>query len=399
MKLNVLFDFSNMAFRSLFIIGQYGLKDNYKSQRDNSKFVYKLAQDLSYMTREYAPHSRVILALDHKNPWRKDLLKNEPVGYKEQRERDETMAWDNIFASMDDFLKIVDGKMLTTRIPTAEGDDIIALYKEHFFNNTEDESVLIVSADADIRQLADFKEDTKQFCAILNPIANWRKKKRDFYITKEALDYVNQAVEVKESADPVQQLMAMFNSSSGKATTNTTTRDMVGDIIKKKDISTHVIDPEEVVLSKIFCGDDSDNIPALYGFFNHNNNWIRITPSRYKKIVDEMRLENVDDLFAKQPMLLDAIENAMKSRPSDSIFPKLERQRRLVELKSELFPPEIVDTFLDNVSESLMESNHVTHTYQTMSAKALLNDSKYEDGGSTTVANSMFKDIEKYLNS
>ena len=97
MKVNLVFDYSNMAFRSLFIIGKVGLRDNYASQKDINRYITKLATDISYIVRTYVPESRVIMAMDAKGPWRKELLKNEPIGYKGTREKDETIEWGNCY--------------------------------------------------------------------------------------------------------------------------------------------------------------------------------------------------------------------------------------------------------------------------------------------------------------
>ena len=195
MKVNLVFDYSNMAFRSLFIIGKVGLRDNYASQKDVNRYITKLATDISYIVRTYVPESRVIMAMDAKGPWRKELLKNEPIGYKGTREKDETIEWGNIFEALDEFAEILEkNNMSVMKIPHAEGDDLIAMYKEHFLENTKDESIIIVSADKDIRQLVDFKPDTKQFSMVLNPVNTYKKKTKKLYLTQELLDYYKSPV-------------------------------------------------------------------------------------------------------------------------------------------------------------------------------------------------------------
>jgi len=43
--------------------------------------------------------------------------------------------------------------------------------------------MIIVSADADLRQLIDFNPDTKQYCAVYNTTTKGKTGKRYFYVT------------------------------------------------------------------------------------------------------------------------------------------------------------------------------------------------------------------------
>ena len=396
MKVNLVFDYSNMAFRSLFIIGKVGLRDNYASQKDINRYITKLATDISYIVRTYVPESRVIMAMDAKGPWRKELLKNEPIGYKGTREKDETIEWGNIFEALDEFAEILEkNNMSVMKVPHAEGDDLIAMYKEHFFNNTKDESIIIVSADKDIRQLVDFKPDTKQFSMVLNPVNTYKQKNKKLYLTQELMDYYKSPVTNAEKQDDF--LFSMFGNSA--VTTDNNIRELLSTMETKKNIEFEIVDPNEVILHKIFCGDDSDNIPSLYGFFNKKDKWTRITPSKYKKIVEIMGLNNSKDLIANKDSLIDVVETVMKSRPPQNLTDKLMRQQRLVELDSNLFPSEIVEEFNNRVLDELNESTFEVYTYKNMSNKKLLEGTKFEEGFSTSTTNSMFADIDKYLKS
>ena len=186
MKKNLLvFDWSNMSFRSLFTSQIFGHASGYDTQEEINSFIAKMATDISMILRTFVPN-KVIFAVDASDPWRKDLLASEEVGYKGQREKDKKINWDNIYKGLNEFKDVMISKGFDFAYHNrAEADDLMALSKEAIFTKYPEYNIVIVSSDADIRQLVDFNVSTEQFCCVFNPIGSGKGGKKKLYMNHE----------------------------------------------------------------------------------------------------------------------------------------------------------------------------------------------------------------------
>lgn len=102
----------------------------------------------------------LILAIDARPSWRKKYFEENSKqfkeyigeGYKSNREKDETIPWDeiyNTFNEVNEALSLYSDVIVMT-VEEAEGDDIVAVVAKEF-SKTED--VYIVSSDKDFKQL------------------------------------------------------------------------------------------------------------------------------------------------------------------------------------------------------------------------------------------------------
>ena len=168
---NVVIDMNNMLFRSMFVLSGFGKSQyTFDSQKEQEELMRKLSTDMSFIIRLINP-SRVIFAVDGKS-WRKGITIEENEGYKGQRKQAAHINWDNIFKIMDEFLEICeDNGMITTRIDAAEADDILVLWRNELLFNQQ-QNVVMVSGDEDIRQLVSpyMTDDKKRiFATVFNP--------------------------------------------------------------------------------------------------------------------------------------------------------------------------------------------------------------------------------------
>ena len=197
-------DWSNILFRSLFINQLYGTKMTYDNIEDCQSFIYKFATDVCSIINIFKPNN-VILLTDSQHAWRKDVLPGED-GYKSNRQKQEGVNWDNIFKCSDDLKQLFkNAGCHVAEYEHSEADDMAALCKEVIFEKYHDYNLIIVSADADLRQLIDFDPLTNQYCAVYNTIVKGKTGKRFLYITQEMqieilkrdkLDYVFQSLSV-----------------------------------------------------------------------------------------------------------------------------------------------------------------------------------------------------------
>jgi hypothetical protein len=107
------------------------------------------------------------------------------------------------------------------------------------------------------------------------------------------------------------------------------------------------IDPVNVLLEKIICGDDNDNIPGFYDFFN-NGKKMRFTELRMNKLMESAGISTYDEFKAAcvNGSINGYISKLFKHEINDmESGERLMRQRKLVELNPFLFPEKMVSKF------------------------------------------------------
>lgn len=377
-KILLCLDWSNILFRSLFINQLYGAKTSYDNIEDCQSFIYKFATDVCSIINIFKPNN-VILLTDSQHAWRKDVLPGED-GYKSNRQRQEGVNWDNIFKCSDDLKQLFHkAGCHVAEYDHSEADDMAALCKEVIFEKYHDYNIIIVSADADLRQLIDFDPLTNQYCTVYTTIVKGKTGKRFLYVTQEMKDWI----------DKEEQIDIFFSNIDNS-------KQYIKDIVTQNTkIDFAVENPNEVLLHKIFCGDDGDCVPAFYSWI-HNGKNVRITPAKERKIRDVLGIKNISDLIQAKDNLKPLLETIAKKDVNDiNINERLNRQRTLVELNSSLFPEPIQS--YKNTIEYMIQDGHETGFYN-MKAAEILKGTEYENSNKPKVitAAGIFKDMEKY---
>ena len=331
--LNMILDFNNFAMRSLhtcqFMEPDVKIK-NFDTKKECDILIRKITIDICKVIRTFTPN-RVIISCDSKQPWRKDLYKDiDGMEYKGTREKDEEKNWNNIFSALDDLRDIFKKNgFIVTHIDRTEADDITTMWKEYLFDKGED--VVLVSSDMDWVQLVGVHNNN--VCLCYNPIANNTGKKR-LYLNSD----------IQEWLDTEEKPDIFFNNY------NKTRKILKGVQLIDPKISFELVDPDRVLLNKIMTGDLSDNVPSFFHYYR-NGRRQNVTELKAKHVFEALNIHNVDDLIdANNKMLLkDVLEKEMKRDIDVDFQERLTRQRKLVELKSYLFPEDIVKKFTSTV--------------------------------------------------
>lgn len=370
-------DWSNILFRSLFINQLYGTKMTYDNIEDCQSFIYKFATDVCSIINIFKPNN-VILLTDSQHAWRKDVLPGED-GYKSNRQKQEGVNWDNIFKCSDDLKQLFkNAGCHVAEYEHSEADDMAALCKEVIFEKYHDYNLIIVSADADLRQLIDFDPLTNQYCAVYNTIVKGKTGKRFLYITQEMQNWL-------DKEDQVDIFFSNVDESKQYI------KDIVSQNVK---IGIEIENPNEILLHKIFCGDDGDCVPSFYSWI-HNGKSVRITPAKERKIRETLGIKTIADLIQAKDNLKPLIESVAKKEVNDiNINERLQRQRTLVELNSSLFPKDI-QSYKDTIDYMVQSTGETI--FANMKAANILKGSEYENSNKPkALTASVFKDMEKY---
>jgi hypothetical protein len=370
---NLIIDLSNTFFRSLYRINGYN-KGGYSfdNQFELDQLMRKVSTDISYIIRQANP-SRIIFALDSKS-WRKEISIDENEGYKANREKSTNVNWYNVFKIMKEFGEILDSNgFIVSQINNAEADDIIALWRDELLFN-QNQHITIVSADEDIRQLVGFfPYDIKKmaFCVVYNP--DKRKGSNKLFIPK----YFNEWLNTQEEGD-------IFNRAI-----DVDKEDFIR-LKKNGNVEFEEIDGNYVALKKIFCGDDGDNVPAIFTWLN-NNKETRITDTKFKKIVENTNISDYIDVIDKKNSIKEELIkiSGVTKLPFD-ITDRLERQMKLVVLSNMFFPEQIVKDFQEQLANNIKKPNIHPQSYN---MNTLLEGTKYVNSKKGNES-SIFKEID-----
>lgn len=394
--INVVIDYNNLFFRSLFTTP--AKKDAntkyFQRQQDINAFVCKLCKDTINILQNHFTQCRVYVAMDDKNPWRRDILDTMPVsGYKANRTRSEEYDWDTIYHNSNVFRDLFTTRTNACKLEVTRGeaDDIMCLLKEELFKKTDDNSIVFVTSDQDIRQLIDYNASTGQYVCCMNPISKviGNSYKRDLYVHPEQLKTLRKTL-----------------NEDGTETKRTAAEIIFGDFIMDK-YDTDMLfnedkvvfteeNPDDVLIHKLLCGDDGDNIPALYVYTDDKLRTKRITPSIEKKIRKSLFVNTAQDLNESLDALDDAVKRALKVDELDYEVSgiRYEKQRKLVELNKDLFPVDMVNEFSLKYYDLLGVEKLTTAT---LNIEHILSGTGYMDYINTPTQNATLRDVNRYL--
>ena len=239
----------------------------------------------------------------------------------------------------------------------AEADDVAAMWKELLYGE-RGENVILVSSDKDWTQLVEFDPNKSCFCMCYNPIAS-NKGKRNLYMSSNTSTWLDEE-------DKVDIFFTNYNHS--KANINNA-------IASDPKIDRVVISPINVVLEKVMCGDDGDNVPTFFEYYK-NGKKMRVTPLKAKRVFENLGINDMLDLekATKTNALKEALEKEMKYEIDIDFSDRLLRQRKLVELNSSLFPTDIKISFASHAEET-KSMGFTVNIPKTM--QDLLKDTKY----------------------
>lgn len=391
----LLFDTTNILFRSLYAAQGYGSAQfSYDSSDECAKLMRKLCMDSAQIIRTINPQ-RVIFCKDASS-WRKKIFIEENEGYKGQRVKDSFVNWGNVYGVLDEFLKIMKKNGYITSYLEgnyeeggAEADDCIALWASELYDN-KNERVVIVSGDEDVRQVVRSKyvNDKFTFITVFNPFKHGKGATKKLFYSGDITKWIFSP-----------SVMSLF-----EMTADGDKEDFIR-MYNDKDITFEEVNGKEIVLRKLLCGDGGDNIPAFYTWekvtAKGKETTDRITPSKYKKIVENIGLTCIDDLATDENLnkLESMLTEFSKNPVNCDIYKRFIRQRKLVELSVSQFPEHILEQF-NATKENIYNLPKVSNS-MSIRMQDLLKGTTYMDESNTVkgVASSVFSDIDKVIKS
>lgn len=384
--INVIIDLNNIAHRSLFVVGGYGSKSySFDSQFEVDQLMRKMAMDLALIIRSISP-SRVILAKDYSS-WRKEISIEENDGYKAQRKKSGIINWENVYKALDEFCEIMQEKgMILSHIKSAEADDVICMWSEKFINIPDNHTV-IVSGDEDMRQLVKSNKELNTHITVYNPFTQGKNSSKKLYVSDNFIEWLSKS-----------DAISLFNM---KASLGSVDKQDFNRIITSERTKMEKLDGNDIILRKLFCGDDGDNVPAIYTWLTKdgkgNDKEVRVTNSKYEKFLEEFKkLKNLDkvsynDLLDNANDVKNILEKILKTSIPFDMKDRILRQCKLLCLDSSFFPDVIKDDF--NMMYELNMEKPKLNTFNT-NMNDMLAGTRYISNDKIRNEAKIFKDVD-----
>ena len=254
--------------------------------------------------------------------------------YKGTRVKSDDVDWDTVFESYEYFIsKLSSNGITVSKEPGLEGDDWMWYWSNRL--NSQGINCIIWSTDNDLKQL--IKYDGTSFTAWYNDFNGL---------------YLDKSMDEKEVSD-----IDFFMQFSNNVTF---------EMLKSSVHQVSYIEPSEIVMDKIICGDTSDNIKSII-VQERGGKQYRITEKFWNTVKKDLKIETLDDFFQCEPLIVETlIERKNSDKRPEDIYPCFEYNKRLVWLDESSYPPEVLMQFDENSEYKQFDLDFVANNYKTM---------------------------------
>lgn len=282
-----------------------------------------LARSINIMLNRFPCVDNVVLVGDG-GSWRKQLpvphqLRN--VTYKGNREKQDDVDWDHVFKSLNDLMNNARGVGVTvSQTLSAEGDDWVWYWSRKL--NSEGTNVLIWSIDRDLQQLVRRLPD--------GVFTAWYSDRSGLCLPS----YYENSKEI----DPVDYFMSPIQLDA----------DIIDNLKVNAGGKVTYVNPDEVVIEKVLCGDSGDNIKAVVRF-EKGGRVYRFSEGDLKKYQEhDIPMTTVADLKECREDIADWILSSKKFSPykfkKKDILEMLDYNIKLVWLNEETIPGTVIQS-------------------------------------------------------
>lgn len=284
MKTTLIIDGNWLLMGRAFVMDKCFLKDNTTEMKEEGEYrlTNLLASSVSVVLNRFKDTINNILLVSDGKSWRKKLEKPTcfQEDYKGNRDLEVEYDWDYIFGALDslcDRFKKLD--ITTSHHADAEGDDLVYYWSRRL--NREGINAMIWSSDNDLKQL--IQVDNGCFTC-------WYNDRNGLFLHNDLKEKV---------VDDMDFFMQPMNTNP------------LLERIKMQAKDVHYINPDEIVMEKIVCGDSGDNIRSLVRVIKGGRKY-GVGETDWKKIKDELNIEKLGDFYDKKEQVINKIANLKK---------------------------------------------------------------------------------------
>jgi 5'-3' exonuclease len=316
-RLTLLIDGNWFLLSRMFVIPKGFARHNSKIAKDAaaSELQDMMARSISLMVSRNTVIDNIVIVADG-GSWRKDLpipKQLSDVTYKGNRTSQVELDWDAIYTAFEGFLESARNAGVTvSRGYNIEGDDWMWYWTRRL--NADGINTLIWTSDCDLKQLV--QVDNRSFTA-------WYNDKAGLVLPQRC----------SIPDDPMEYFMnPPFDS----------------DILRK--LVTYLrpveyINPDEIAINKILCGDAGDNIKSVIRYKKGSRTY-RFSQKDYNNLITETQISDMPCLVSRFEELADIITKTKKFQPykfkPSDVLEMLEYNTKLVWLNERTIPDTVI---------------------------------------------------------
>lgn len=321
-----------------------------------------IAQSISICLQRLRPAVDNVLIVKDGGSWRKKLEvpwlnQKDDVLYKGNRKKAEGTDWTYIFGALDVLCKKFKENDLTCVCDTdIEGDDWVWFWSRVL--NHRGINCVIWTSDADLQQLVQLNEEKHSWTAWLNDKAGLMLPKNldDGGNDEEFLERAF-SFGVKPSDDPILQKLINICNSYTKVS---------------------YIDPNDIILSKVVCGDTSDNIkPIAHIKPEGKSKSVQLSKKEWNALKEKYAISNVKDLNDhKEEIFTDILSMKKFVATSEElkrwhVDEMMWYNECLVVLDKPMYPDSIVECMKSHAGEySLCDIDTIINNYKVLTEES-----------------------------
>lgn len=306
-----------------------------------NELVELMARSINLIINKFPCIDNMILVSDG-GSWRKQLQVPKQLGdqtYKGTRKRESEFDWKYVYNSLNVLNNIFTNNDITTsQAPNMEGDDWIWYWSKKLTNDGT--NVLIWSIDNDLKQLVSVNNNN-------GAVVMWYNNDPGLYIHEQLNTTIN----------PIDFFMTpeIFNP--------------VLEDIKKKSQKVTYINPNDIITTKIICGDQGDNIRPVFTFMKGSRHY-KITEKDWSKFSKILKISTVDDLINHKKDIATYISKYSKyihsgNNEINDIVEMINYNINLVWLHENIIPSTIVEN-MNQVSYNICDMNYLRKNFRTL---------------------------------
>lgn len=340
-KCTLLID-GNWLMQSRFhVLSKKFKKDNpeHIKEAGTDELVDLMARSINLIINRFPVIDNMILVSDG-GSWRKQIsipqqLKDQT--YKGNRHLTNDFDWSYIYKSLDILIDIFNKNNITTsRHLNLEGDDWIWYWSQKL--NREGVNVMIWSIDNDLKQLVNIDKTNGSITA-------WYNNDTGLFLHND----------LNINIDPIDFFMQpeIFNPTLEE--------------LKKRSQSTTYILPDNIITSKIICGDSGDNIKPVFSFLKGSRRY-KITEKDWGKISNKLNISSINDLMEKKQDISKYISTYSKYIHTDSnevelINEMIDYNIKLVWLHESIIPKQSID-YMEQVNYNICDMGYLRKNFK-----------------------------------
>lgn len=284
-----------------------------------------------------------ILLVQDGGSWRRDFPKPSIYGdkYKANRVRSEELSWTHIWKVLDDFgSKFRANDITVSHARSIEGDDWCWFWSR--WCNYNGINTIIWTSDGDLKQLVQKDTSTGNWTTWINEHAG--------LVIHDTYDFRNMSrVDQFMEADP-----------------NRARLEYLTNLAQSRGFKINYINPNDIILDKIICGDVSDNIRAIVR--THEIRQKKVSVKEWRGIRDALDIHNLQDLISNKKSIVENIQSIKRLRActdsSEDILEMLDYNTHLVVLDKKYIPEEQLNIMRSHIDDyKVADLDYIRNNY------------------------------------